>query len=232
MFQKKKFGSTRMDEPKAKKKMLVICPYPRDTGAGQRMKYEPYIPDWEENGWQVDVSSFMTMSMWRIVFKRGNLVKKAIGSLFGMARRIFDFVRIGRYDLVYIYMWVTPFGGTWAERLVRYFAKSLIYDIEDNVIMPPVARHPLVPAILSGLMDRTKKVRFLAQNADAVVVASPFLVSPVNDIRARNTFLFRLHWTWIEFVHEALPPFLQICPLLVGPEPLQAFRILIYSPNP
>ena len=52
-----------------KKGIFVICPFPQDVAAGQRLKYEQYFDHWRENGYDITVSSFMDMPMWRIVYK-------------------------------------------------------------------------------------------------------------------------------------------------------------------
>ena len=58
------------------KKILIICPFPQDVAAGQRLKYEQYIDVWEKNGYSVKVSSFMNIKMWNILYSKGNYVKK------------------------------------------------------------------------------------------------------------------------------------------------------------
>ena len=42
--------------------------------------------------------------------------------------------KIKNYDLVYVFMWVTPFGTHGSEKKVRKYSKRLIYDIEDNIL--------------------------------------------------------------------------------------------------
>ena len=39
-----------------KKSILIICPYPKDCAAGQRLKYEQYINRWEKQGYIVKIS--------------------------------------------------------------------------------------------------------------------------------------------------------------------------------
>src|SRR5476649_24494 len=93
-----------------KKKILVICPFPQGVAAGQRLKYEPYVEHWRENGYEVTVSSFMDMAMWGIVYTRGNYAAKILGTFRGHMRRVRDIFRIRAFDLVYVHMWVTPLG--------------------------------------------------------------------------------------------------------------------------
>ena len=92
------------------KKVLVICPFPKGVAAGQRLKYEQYFDHWSENGYEIKVSSFMDMSMWNVVYTRGNYGLKIMGTICGYFRRIFDIFRVRKFDLVYVFLWVTPFG--------------------------------------------------------------------------------------------------------------------------
>ena len=61
-----------------KKKILILCPYPENVAAGQRLKYEQYFQLFRENNFDVDVSSFINIRLWDIVYKRGNLIKKIL----------------------------------------------------------------------------------------------------------------------------------------------------------
>ena len=153
------------------KKILVICPFPQDVAAGQRLKYEQYFNYWRENGYDIDVSSFMDESMWKIAYVQGNYLGKMLGTLRGHFRRMRDIFRINRYDLVYVFMWVTPLGTSFFERLVRALSKRLIYDVEDNVFMAKRSEvNPLV-----GILRGTGKIKYLIRTADHVITSSPFL---------------------------------------------------------
>ena len=96
-------------------KVLVICPYPVGVAAGQRLKYEQYFDNWEENGFQVTVSPFMDRRLWDIVYQKGYLFSKILGTLRGYLRRCRDILRVGNFDTVYVFMWVTPFGSSFFE---------------------------------------------------------------------------------------------------------------------
>lgn len=153
------------------RKILVICPFPQGVAAGQRLKYEQYFDNWRENGYEITVSSFMDMTMWNIVYTRGNYVLKIMGTIRGYFRRLLDIFRVGRADLVYVFMWVTPLGTSFFERLFRLFSKRLIYDIEDNVLVEKGNdRNPL-----ANLLKSREKTEYLIRTADHVVTSSPFL---------------------------------------------------------
>lgn len=161
-----------------RKRMLVLCPYPQGVAAGQRLKYEQYFDDWRANGWDITVSSFMDRAMWDIVWEKGNLGKKVLGVLRGHMRRLRDMLRVWRYDAVYVHMWLTPFGTSAFERLTRAQAKALIYDVEDNILSGQALPSAEDPNAIARLLKGPGKTRYLVAHADAIVVASPFLVEP------------------------------------------------------
>ena len=154
-----------------RRKILIICPFPEGVAAGQRLKYEQYFDHWRENGYEITVSPFMDLAMWRIVYLRGNYVAKVLGTLHGHLRRLRDIFRLSRYDLVYVFMWVTPLGSSLLERIFRALSKRLIYDIEDNVLMEKSSEvNPFIEFIRG-----TGKIKYLVRAADHVITSSPFL---------------------------------------------------------
>ena len=108
-----------------RKKMLVLCPYPQGVAAGQRLKYEQYFDSWKAHGFDIEVSSFMDMALWNVVYKKGHYTSKIIGVLRGHLRRTRDFLRLTNYDIVYVSNWVTPFGTSLFERLTCSQSKAL-----------------------------------------------------------------------------------------------------------
>jgi L-malate glycosyltransferase len=155
----------------AKKKVLVICPFPEGVAAGQRLKYEQYFEHWQDNGYEIVVSSFMDGPMWAVVYTRGNYIPKILGTLRGYFRRLLDIFRLGRFDVVYISMWVTPMGTSLFERLFRLLSKLLVYDIEDNLLTEKSNNiNPLVKILKSP-----EKTSFLIKSANHVITSSPFL---------------------------------------------------------
>lgn len=153
-------------------RLLVLCPYPEGVAAGQRLKYEQYFNDWRSHGYEITVSPFMDDAMWKIVHQPGHLFAKSLGTARGMARRLRDLFRVGGYDAVYVFMWVTPLGTTFSERVTRRLARGLVYDIEDNVALQPGSA---MPGLLQRLLRGTAKPAYLVRVADHVITSSPAL---------------------------------------------------------
>jgi glycosyltransferase involved in cell wall biosynthesis len=155
--------------------MLVLCPYPLDRAAGQRLKFEQYYDDWRATGWEVTAAPFMDDVLWQIVFARGHLVGKAGGLFKGYIRRLRDLLRTRRYDLVYCFMYVTPVGTSLFERIVRRLARKLVYDVEDNVVGALDRSSTDHPNPLIRYLRGSGKYRYLIREADHVVTSSPEL---------------------------------------------------------
>jgi glycosyltransferase involved in cell wall biosynthesis len=159
----------------SRRRMLVLCPYPEGVAAGQRLKYEQYFDDWRSAGWDIEVSCFMDRAMWDVVWGKDNQIAKAAGVVRGHFRRLRDMLRIQRYDLVYVFMWVTPMGTSLLERWTRARAKALVYDVEDNILSEQQGGAADHMGSLVRMLKGPGKARFLIRRADHVITSSPFL---------------------------------------------------------
>ncbi len=165
-----------------KKKICVICPNPQGYAPGQRLKYEQYFKSWEAAGYSIDVFPFFSESMHHIVYKKGYFFKKVFGTIAAYARRTALLFKIRQYDLVYIFLWVTPFGLPIYEGLVSSLAKKLIYDIDDLVFLT----NPGANKIIARLKGKSKP-RFLIKRADHVITCTPFLDAYARKYNSRTT---------------------------------------------
>ena len=93
-----------------RKRILFVCPYPENVAPSQRLKFEQYYAHFREAGYEVKTSAFISPAFWKIIYKKGNFIQKALYSFTGYCRRIGDALRLPRYDLVYVHLWVTPFA--------------------------------------------------------------------------------------------------------------------------
>ncbi len=125
--------------------------------------------------------------MWNVVYSPGCYRKKILGVLRGHWRRLKNLFQINDYDLVYVFMWVTPFGTSVFERVARGLARRLIYDIEDNVLVEQsgVAK-ALLPNRVIAMLKNPGKMKFLIRSADHVITSSPFLNSRCLQINAKK----------------------------------------------
>ena len=158
-----------------KKSILIICPYPKNCAAGQRLKYEQYISRWEKQGYRVQISNFMDNNLWKILYKKGKFLKKSCGILRGYIRRLRDIFCLRKYDIVYIFMWVTPFGTTFFERLFINLSKKVIFDLEDNMFLKTTLRDKNNPNPFTILFKNPNKQLILTEKSNYVITSSPEL---------------------------------------------------------
>jgi glycosyltransferase involved in cell wall biosynthesis len=153
------------------KKILVICPHPEGVAPGQRLKYEQYFDFLRENGYQITVSPFMTMRLWKIVYRKGHYLEKIFWTLYGYLRRIGDLLRLPFYDGLYVFLWVVPFGPALFERLYALVKRDFVYDIDDLVFLKPKsAANPLVAWLKSK-----SRIVVMMQRARHVITCTPAL---------------------------------------------------------
>lgn len=162
-----------MPSERKNKKILVLCPYPPGYAPGQRLKFEQYYDNWRTSGFDVEVSPFMSEKMQKIVYRKGYLLSKISGTIGGYLRRLKDIRRLAGYDIVYIFLWATPFGPPVTERMIRARAKKMIYDIDDLVYMRKTSRHNR----FIGFLKSSSKINFLIRKSDRIMVSTDELVS-------------------------------------------------------
>jgi L-malate glycosyltransferase len=172
------------------KNILIVCPYPENCAAGQRLKYEQYFQRFRDEGYSIDVAPFLDKKTWSVLYKKGYLLKKSLGLVLGYLKRIKTIFKLGDYDLIYIFMWVTPIGPPLFERIYKKLSKKIIFDIEDNFIDTQV-----VPSaenrnfFLTFLMTNSKQL-YLVKNADFVITSSQYLADEAKKLNTRSNVTF------------------------------------------
>tara|TARA_Y100000768_G_scaffold387849_1_gene380594 strand:- start:1200 stop:2270 length:1071 start_codon:yes stop_codon:yes gene_type:complete len=161
------------------KRILIICPYPEGWAAGQRLKYEQYISYWQENGYEVTISSFFDLKTWKILYEKKYLIKKISGTIKGYIKRIFDISNAGSYDIIYIFLWVSPFGKYFLEKALLKKARKVIYDFDDSIFLDSKNS-------LQNILRNPSKFNYLIKNADHVILSSPFNLKRCKDNNKNN----------------------------------------------
>jgi glycosyltransferase involved in cell wall biosynthesis len=154
------------------KKIAIICPHPEGLAPGQRLKYEQYFRHWTDNGWNVDVYPFQSIRFWKITPKQGFLFEKIFWTLVGYLHRLFLLFKIRNYDVVYIFLWVTPLGFPFFEWLYRKFSKKIIYDIDDLIFTENASA---ANSWMTKLKGKQKPI-YLMKHADHIITTTSYLV--------------------------------------------------------
>ena len=166
------------------KKILFVCPYPFDQQAGQRLKYEQHLNFFKENGYDYEIKPFMNNNFYQIVYIKNFYFKKIIYTITGYLNRIKLIFSLYKYDYVYIFLWVTPFGGFLFEFIYRLLSKKIIYDVEDNIFIN-------VPNEINLYINYLKfksKYLYLIKKSDFIITSSPKLknICDLNNNNMKN----------------------------------------------
>ncbi|MCC7402052.1 MAG: glycosyltransferase family 4 protein [Chitinophagaceae bacterium] len=166
------------------KKILFICPYPENVAPSQRLKFEQYYESMRQKGYRVDTRSFMSDKFWKIVYLKGRYFKKMIYTISGYLRRSADIFKLSGYDIIYIHLWVTPFGPPFFEWIYRLFAKKIIYDIDDLIYLKNVKSRSNP---IAGWIKGRRKPVYLMKVADHVITCTPYLDEFVRNYNLHTT---------------------------------------------
>lgn len=167
----------------SKKKILFLSPYPVNKAPSQRLKYEQYFKAMEAHGFEVETSSFVSLKFWNIIYKKGFVVKKVIYTISGYIRRTSDLFKLKKYDIVYIHLWVTPFGFPIYEKLVRFLSKKIIYDIDDMIFLGHSSE---ANRLLENLKGKNKMIT-LMKDANHIITCTPTLDNFVRQYNLNTT---------------------------------------------
>lgn len=154
-----------------KKRILVICPAPEKVYPSQRLKYEQYFEHWRSNGYEITIAPFMNHKLWVILYKQGFLFQKCYLTVWGYFNRIYDIFRAPAYDLIYIHLWVTPFGSSMFEYFLKWANPHIVYDIDDAVFKGHKSQMNWFIAWMKG----KKKIFSLFKIAKHVIVCTKYL---------------------------------------------------------
>ncbi len=165
-----------------RKKILIVCPNPEGFAPGQRLKYEQYFENWRDNGYDITVESFISESFQKIIYKKGFFFAKLYYTILGYSNRLKLLGQLKNYDIVYIFLWVTPFGLPLFEMLYCKLAKNIIYDIDDLVY----TTNKNAPWY-SKLFKTKYKPIYLMKKADHVITCTPYLDAFVRKLNNNTT---------------------------------------------
>ena len=164
-----------------KKKILFICPYPVNTIPGQRLKYEQYFKFFEDK-LLVMLDRFL-IKEYRYLYSKGKLINKIIAVFKGYLRRIFTILELKNYDLIYIFLNVTPLGGNFFEKIYRLNSKKIIFDIDDLVYLNKYNKENKLAKYLRFPI----KYFYLMKSSDHVVTCTSYLDNFVKKYNKNTT---------------------------------------------
>ena len=119
-------------------RVLFWVPYPTE-GASNRYRVEQYLPSLKKAGIDYTLHPFWNRSAFEILYKLGHHLEKVFYFILGTISRLFDLVRISRFDIVFIHREAYPIGGAFFETILNMLRKPYIFDFDDAIFSPRVA---------------------------------------------------------------------------------------------
>ena len=115
-------------------KVLFIVPYPTE-GPSNRYRVEQYLPFLKDNGISYCLRPFITSKFYKMLYSKGNRLKKTAYFLLGYIKRLTDIVRAINYDIIFIHIEAFPFGPPFFEWIFYSMKKPIIFDFEDAIYL-------------------------------------------------------------------------------------------------
>jgi glycosyltransferase involved in cell wall biosynthesis len=118
-------------------KILFLVPYPVGESPSQRFRFEQYFDLLKKEEIEYSVESFWSLDAWKILYKSGNGLVKAIWLKIGFWRRFWQVLKSLSYDWVFIHRECAPIGPPVFEFIIaKVFGKKIIYDFDDAIWLP------------------------------------------------------------------------------------------------
>jgi len=120
-------------------RVLALSPIPEE-GAGCRFRIAQFIPYLESAGFEVTLDSLFTPEFFRVVYKSGDYLRKAMTFAALSLKRLEVLREASRFDLILVYREAFPIGPPLIERwLARPGMPPIVYDFDDAVFLPNVS---------------------------------------------------------------------------------------------
>ena len=151
--------------------MLVLSPIPEE-GAGCRFRIAQFIPYLEAHGFEVTLSALFTPEFFRLVYRPGNYLRKAVSFASLSLKRLDTLRDASRFDLVFIYREVFPIGPALVERLLTLRGRPpVVFDFDDAIFLPSVSDANR----LIGALKRPGKVATIIGRSRHVIAGNEYL---------------------------------------------------------
>lgn len=121
------------------KRIAFVVQLPQGVSPGQRFRIEQYESILSEHGFQFETFPFLDSKTYKILYKKGFLIKKISGVVRGFLRRIFFLFKAKKFDFIFLQREMAPIGPPVLEWFfVKILKVKIIYDFDDAIWIPNV----------------------------------------------------------------------------------------------
>lgn len=158
----------------ATKTIYFLCPYPYGSAPSQRFRYEQYIHLLQNDGYKVEVHSFLEESGWAVLYQNGKYFAKMITILRCFWKRYLLLFQLHKADSIFIHREMAQVGPPVFEFFVaKILNRKFIYDFDDAIWLPNYSE-------VNARFHWVKcywKVKYIIKWADQVTVGNEYLAT-------------------------------------------------------
>lgn len=167
-----------------RKDILFLLPYPLHRAPSQRFRVENFLFLLEKQKKSYTLAPFMTERIWRILYKKGNIMSKALGiSRCFLKRWGLVLSSAYRYQYIYIHREAAPLGPPILEWfLAKVLGKKIIYDFDDAIWIPNTSSENRI----AGLVKSFWKVAAICKWSYKISAGNDFLAAYAQKSGARQ----------------------------------------------
>jgi glycosyltransferase involved in cell wall biosynthesis len=152
-------------------RVLALSPIPEE-GAGCRFRIAQFIPYLESVGFEVTLRSLFTTEFFRLVYKPGHYLRKAVTFAGLSMRRLGSLRNASQFDIILIYREMFPIGPAIVERLLATRSgPPIVFDFDDAIFLPSVSDANRLIAALK----QPQKVASIIRASDHVITGNEYL---------------------------------------------------------
>ncbi|HIP31674.1 MAG TPA: glycosyltransferase [Crocinitomicaceae bacterium] len=154
------------------KRILFLAPYPYEEAPSQRFRFEQYFNFLKEQGYEIEIHSFLNEKTWKSLYNHGSFFAKAMGIIGSFWRRKLLMFKVRKFDYIFIHREASMIGPPIFEWFIaKVLRRKYIYDYDDAIWLPNYSQQ-------NARFHKLKaygKVKKIIKWADIVVTGNSFL---------------------------------------------------------
>lgn len=154
-----------------KKKVLIICLHRPDRSPGQRFRFEQYLQYLGQNGYECEMSYLLNAKEDKAFYAKGNYFKKVFIYAKTLLKRTGDWMKMNRYDIIFIFRDALMTGSTFFEKRFARSKAKLIFDFDDAIWLQNVSEANKKLSFLKN----AEKTGTIIQLSDLVFAGNQYL---------------------------------------------------------
>ena len=155
-------------------KVLFLVPYPLE-GASYRYRIHQFLPYLQKENISYKVSSFISQDFYKILYKKGYLLKKLFFTLLGLQRRFIDILSLYTYDVIFIHLESSPLPILLLERMAQVLKKPIIYDFDDAIFLEKENSTNILRTILKAYKKTPQRIALSSKIIEIVFGTVPIV---------------------------------------------------------